>query len=71
MINKKITMMITMAHGTIMTMINDNNDDTVQLLAQQRSATAQSKAHRRGAPFYLRFSCGDFGSEGRFLRKKT
>ena len=29
-------------------MINDNNDDAVQLLAQQRIATAQSKAHRRG-----------------------
>jgi hypothetical protein len=50
--------------------LNNNNNDAVQaqLLAQQRSATAQSKAHRRTeAPFCLRFSCGHFGSEGRFF----
>ena len=38
-----------MKHGTTMALINKNNNDAiqVQLLAQQRSATAQSKAHRR------------------------
>ena len=42
-------MTMAMTHGTAMTLMNDNNNDAVQaqLLAQQRSATAQSKAHRR------------------------
>jgi hypothetical protein len=42
-------MVIAMAHGKIMALINTNNNGSLQaqLSAQQRSATAQSKARRR------------------------
>ena len=45
--NKTMMVMMTMTRGKTTTKMNDSDDDAVQLLAQQRSATAQSKAHRR------------------------